>query len=86
MILRRLSLLVLACAVGVVLAAPASAQQTKPKKQVQTRSAPAAQHRGTDKFPAGPLYYADVWLGDDPDPFIRLQIQRDLTARFGGNF
>jgi hypothetical protein len=36
-------------------------------------------------FPAGPLYYNDgTYLGDDPDPFIRSQIWRDVGSRFGG--
>ena len=42
--------------------------------------------RGTNLFPAGPIYYAGEYLGTDPDPFIRLQIQRDLGAHFGGAF
>ncbi len=27
---------------------------------------------------------ANDYLGNDPDPFIRLMIQRDLGARYGG--
>jgi len=42
-------------------------------------------HWGTDKFRAGPLYHGTDYLGDDPDPFIRLQIQRDLSHRYGGD-
>ncbi len=79
----------LALAVGLALTASLAAQtpaQSK-KKQAVARPAPSGViHRGTDKFPAGPLYHGTDWLGDDPDPFIRLQIQRDLTARYGGNF
>jgi hypothetical protein len=80
----------LSFAAGLAFVLPASAepaQPTKPKKQVTT-PAPArvnSIYRGTDKFRAGPLYYGQEYLGDDPDPFIRLQIQRDLGARFPGN-
>jgi hypothetical protein len=42
------------------------------------------QHRGTNLFPAGPLYFSGVYLGDDPDPNIRFQIWRDISGRFGG--
>jgi hypothetical protein len=81
--------LLLTFAVGIALVTPAAAQTPAPakKKQMLTRGAPSAiTYRGTDKFPAGPLYHGNDWLGDDPDPFIRLQIQRDLSARYGGNF
>jgi hypothetical protein len=91
-ILAKFSALALALglAVGVVLAAPASAQtmQTpKQKKSAAARSAvqaPVAQ-RGADKFPAGPVYFGADYLGTDPDPFIRSQILRDLGARYPGN-
>jgi hypothetical protein len=43
-------------------------------------------YRGANLFPPGPIYYANEYLGDDPDPFIRLQIWRDLGAHFGGAF
>lgn len=79
----------LTLAVSLALTAPLAAQtstQAK-KKQTMMRSAPSAvPYRGADKFPVGPIYHGNDWLGDDPDPFIRLQIQRDLSARYGGNF
>jgi hypothetical protein len=40
--------------------------------------------RRADLFPCGPLQFSGVYLGDDPDPFIRSQIWRDLGARVGG--
>jgi hypothetical protein len=44
-----------------------------------------AQHcRGANFFHCGPLYNANDYLGDDPDPFIRLMIQRDLGIKYGG--
>jgi hypothetical protein len=42
-------------------------------------------YRGTDKFPAGPIYDGRTYLGDDPDPFIRSQLARDVNAIYGGN-
>ena len=51
---------------------------------VAQRAAPAV--RGTDRFPAGPLYFnGGVYMGDDPDPFIRDMISRDVSGRFGGS-
>ena len=40
--------------------------------------------RGANFFHCGPLYNANDYLGDDPDPFIRLMIQRDLGIKYGG--
>jgi hypothetical protein len=42
-------------------------------------------HRGTNLVPAGPLYFGDVYLGDDPDPNIRFQLLRDISGRLGGD-
>jgi hypothetical protein len=73
-------------AVAFVAASPADAAKRKNKKTpaepTTVRSTP--QHWGTDKFPAGPLYFSGVYLGDDPDPNIRFQIWRDISGRFGG--
>jgi hypothetical protein len=44
-----------------------------------------AKYRGTDKFRAGPIYDGRTYLGDDPDPFIRGQLARDVNAIYGGN-
>ena len=75
---------------GVMLALPASAEPAKsekPKKPEATEVAKPARtsSRSADKFRGGPLYNGRDYLGDDPDPFIRMMIQRDLTARYGGN-
>jgi hypothetical protein len=44
-----------------------------------------AQHcRGANFFQCGPIYNANDYLGDNPDPFIRLMIQRDLGIKYGG--
>jgi hypothetical protein len=40
--------------------------------------------RGSHLFHCGPLYNANDYLGNDPDPFIRLMIQRDLGIKYGG--
>lgn len=80
----------LALCIGMLPAGAALAQAAKEPKQkqqtvVREPARPNPQYRGTDKFPAGPLYHGADYLGDDPDPFIRLQIQRDLSHRYGGD-
>jgi hypothetical protein len=78
-------------AIGIVFAlattAPAGAEQVhKHKKHMAAHAAQTGngKYRGTNLFPAGPVYFANDYLGTDPDPFIRLQIQRDLGAHYGG--
>jgi hypothetical protein len=86
-----LSLKVFACtlAAAFVFAWPADAATKKSKHKktaaVSTTARADAQHRGTNLFPAGPLYFSGVYLGDDPDPNIRFQIWRDISGRFGGD-
>lgn len=84
---------VVATAAAVLVVLPAHAETAKHKKHsashkthvVRVTRDTAPGHRGTDRFPAGPLYFNDgTYLGDDPDPFIRSQIWRDLGSRFGG--
>ena len=85
---KALSLL-LAAAV-VLTAMPAIAKTTKHAKHKKTHAVHVARQQapgywGTDRFPAGPLYYnGGMYMGDDPDPFIRSQIWRDVGGRFGG--
>jgi hypothetical protein len=70
-----------------VLASPAdAAKKSKHKKVVSASTTTQAdpQHRGTNLFPAGPLYFSGVYLGDDPDPNIRFQLWRDISGRLGG--
>ena len=78
-------------AIGIVFALAAAvpadaAQARKHKKHVTAHAAQIGngKYRGTNLFPAGPVYFANDYLGTDPDPFIRLQIQRDLGAHYGG--
>jgi hypothetical protein len=65
------------------LASPAEA--AKKHKNKKAASASTSTERGTNLFPAGPLYFSGTYLGDDPDPNIRFQIWRDITGRFGGD-
>ena len=64
-----------------------AAKARKHKKPVAAHAAAVTAksgYRGTNLFPAGPIYHANDYLGDDPDPFIRLMIQRDIGAHYGG--
>jgi hypothetical protein len=73
---------------AVVGATSATAASKAKRLQVRpgtTRIADAASHcRGANLFHCGPLYNGNDYLGNDPDPFIRLMIQRDLGAKYGG--
>lgn len=80
----------MACVIGLAIvvaaAAPADAAKArKHKKVVRVHAVAAVQskYRGTNLFPAGPIYHGNEYLGDDPDPFIRLMILRDLGAHYG---
>ncbi len=82
------SLKVLAAALiaAVAIASPAEAAKArKHKKEAATSATVQGKYWGTNVFPAGPLYYSGVYLGDDPDPNIRFQIWRDISGRFGGD-
>jgi hypothetical protein len=82
-------LMVSAIALAFVLAAATAdaAMARKHKKHVTARAATVtvnSRYRGTNLFPAGPIYNGTDYLGDDPDPFIRSQILRDLGSHYGG--
>jgi hypothetical protein len=83
-------LMVSAIALAFVLAAATPADAAKARKHKKHAAAHAARvtvdskYRGTDKFPAGPVYNGPDYLGDDPDPNIRFQLLRDLGAHYGG--
>jgi hypothetical protein len=72
----------------VLAAAPADAAKARKHKKHVTAHAAAvtanSRYRGSNLFPAGPIYNGADYLGDDPDPFIRSQILRDLGAHYGG--
>jgi len=80
----------MACVIGlafIAAAAPADAAKARKHKKVVSAHASArvqTKYRGANLFPAGPVYNGQDYLGDDPDPFIRLQIYRDLGSRYGG--
>jgi hypothetical protein len=78
------------------LAAAAEGKAGKAKKPSAAATAHAAKHRraavaarpgywGQGSVRAGPFYNGQDYLGDDPDPNIRSQIQRDMGGRYGGN-
>ena len=80
-----------ACAIGlavvVAAAAPAdAAKASRHKKVVAAHGSDRVQskYRGANLFPAGPVYNGPDYLGYDPDPFIRSQIYRELSAHYGG--
>jgi hypothetical protein len=83
-------ILVSVCGLAFVAAASAPAEAAQVRKHKRAAGAYAmasapSQYRGLDKFPAGPIYAGPTYLGDDPDPFIRSQIARDVNAVYGGN-
>src|ERR1700730_1731417 len=92
MTLRTLKLLIAAIFLSVILSvmqAPSADAGHKLRHPhagtPPTVVAGTAQHcRGANFFHCGPLYNANDYLGDDPDPFIRLMIQRDLGIKYGG--
>lgn len=82
--------LIVSCLGLVFVFAAALADAANARKHKKPRAAHAATvvaktgDRGANLFPAGPVYHANDYLGDDPDPFIRLQLQRDIGAHYGG--
>jgi hypothetical protein len=80
---NALKLLVGVLGVSVMLVAnAAAAKKQRPAAPPTTNS--AALCRGANLFHCGPIYNSTDYLGTDPDPFIRLMIQRDLGAKYGG--
>jgi len=76
-----------AAAIAVGLTSVADAKSRKARKPVAARAQVTVNphERGANLFPPGPVMYGpNDYLGDDPDPFIRLQLMRDLGAHFGG--
>ncbi len=56
-------------------------------KPIAPRAAPESTVRCgcANLLHCGPIYNGLDYLGDDPDPFIRLMIQRDLGAKYSGS-
>ena len=61
-----------------------AASKSKKAKHIAPMAGAAPSCRGANRFPCGPVYNGTDYLGNDPDPFIRLMIQRDLGAKYGG--
>jgi len=79
-----LSIATLGLAVVLASGAVAATKAKKPKRITQQATIGASVPcRGDSQFPCGPVYFEGYYLGDDPDPFIRAMIQRDLGAKFG---
>jgi hypothetical protein len=85
MTLHRALWLIATFSLAATLAASASAAtKTKRTKPAGPAASAASTCRGANLFHCGPLYNSTDYLGNDPDPFIRLMIQRDLGAKYGG--
>ncbi len=83
----KLTVFAIGIVFALVAAAPAGAAQAhRHRKHMAAHAAQVGngKYRGSNLFHAGPIYFANDYLGTDPDPFIRLQIQRDLGAHYGG--
>jgi hypothetical protein len=65
-------------------AAAGKAKRVQVRPGTTTVADAAPRCRGANLFHCGPLYNGNDYLGNDPDPFIRLMIQRDLGAKYGG--
>ena len=80
-------LILLAIGFAFVLAATTADAASVRKHRTQAQTATVfgnSRYRGTNLFPAGPIYNGPDYIGDDPDPFIRLVLKRDLSGRYGG--
>ncbi len=88
--MSSLKLKCMACVIGLAFAAasvPAEAAKARKHKKTtdsHTSARVQGKYRGTNLYPAGAIYNGQDYLGDDPDPFIRSQIFRDMGARYGG--
>jgi hypothetical protein len=82
---RRALWLIMAVGLAATLATGArAATKTKRARHYAPGATTASSCRGGNLFPCGPVYNGTDYLGSDPDPFIRLMIQRDLGAKYGG--
>jgi hypothetical protein len=83
---RPLKLLVSALSFAVILASSANAASKLKKSKAggpRVIAGSTVPCHGANLFHCGPIYNGNDYLGDDPDPFIRLMIQRDLGAKYG---
>ena len=73
-----------AAALALVTTSADAAQARKHRRHASGPTTVTPLQYGTNLFPPGPVYYGREYLGNDPDPRVRLQLQRDLGAHFGG--
>jgi hypothetical protein len=80
------TMLGLAAAFALLTVSVDAAQARKQRRQAVTPPSVRVMplQRGANLFPPGPVYYGNQYLGNDPDPRVRLQLLRDLGAHFGG--
>jgi hypothetical protein len=81
-----LSAVGLATAIAIALAGPAEAKTKKHPRPAAAATPYGGPVSGDWRRgpPPGALYNGQDYLGTDPDPNIRFQIQRDLSLRYGG--
>ena len=79
-----LKLLAAALVAAFAFTSPADAAKRKHKKATDAYAKVERKNQGSSLFPTGPIYFNEVYLGDDPDPNIRFQLWRDLSGRLGG--
>jgi hypothetical protein len=82
--MRKLPIVLVATAVGLALVLAGPAEAAKRKHRGYVAAKPYA--RAVDPGPvrSTSVYYGNKYLGSDPDPRIRHELQRDLGAAFGG--
>ena len=84
-VLPKLILLTIGLAFALTATTADAANLRKHRRQAQAATVvDNSRYRGTNLFPAGPVYNGPDYIGDDPDPFIRLMLKRDLSGRYGG--
>jgi len=79
--LHPLTLSLSAIGLALLLVHPAEAA----KKRKYHHHAAVSVNTGIQYAP-NTVWYGNEYLGADPDPRIRHELLRDLTAHFGGNF
>jgi hypothetical protein len=78
----RLIAILLAVSFAGAMAQAKTAKKKNPPADKQT--AVRVQPRIQNGVPAGPVYAYGEYMGDDPDPFIRLMLMRDAGSHFDG--
>src|SRR4029079_17746926 len=76
--------LALVLSFGLALSADAKPRKHRHVRGAAEWSSPYGVHRAANQSDSGPLYFAQEYLGTDPDPNIRFQLMRDISGRYGG--